>query len=68
MAGVGSMDYMVGMINSLQIIIHLPIMAIILPGNASFFFSLILPFVMFDFLDTEWTTELIFDFDYDRQE
>lgn len=68
MAGVGSIEYMIGLINSLQLIIHLPIMYIILPGNVALFFSIILPFVMFDFLETEYTTEVVFTFDYDGQE
>jgi hypothetical protein len=27
-----------------------------------------MPFVTFDFIPTEWSTELLFDFDYENQE
>jgi hypothetical protein len=33
MAGTGSMEYLVGMINSLQLVIHLPLMHIVIPQN-----------------------------------
>jgi len=38
-------------------------MHIVLPSNVALFFSIILPFVMFDFLDPDFTTNLIFEFD-----
>ena len=60
------MKYMIGMLNSLQITIHLPLMAISMPSNVSFFFQLILPLVMFDILPSEYTTELLFDFDLQK--
>ena len=41
----GAMTYLVGWINSLQLIIHLPMMMILIPPNVSMFFSLILPIV-----------------------
>lgn len=62
MAGTGSLEYLVNMINSLQLVIHLPILHILVPSNVGFFFTLILPFVMFDIFDSEWTTEVIFEF------
>lgn len=63
MAGTGSLEYLIGMINSLQLVIHLPLMHIIMPGNVAMFFKIILPFVMFDFLDTDFVTSLFFEFD-----
>jgi hypothetical protein len=63
MAGTGCMEYMLSMINALQLIIHLPLMKIILPSNVMMFFSIILPFVMFDILDADYTTALWFDFE-----
>ena len=46
-----TIDYFVAMINTLQMIVHIPILRILMPGNVSFFMSLLQPIVMFDFLD-----------------
>ena len=51
MSGSESMDYFIGLINSLQMVIHLPMLWIIMPGNVTTFFKIILPIVMFDVLD-----------------
>lgn len=51
MAGSGSMDYFIEMLNSLQIVIHFPMLRILLPGNVTLFFKIIIPIVMFDILD-----------------
>ena len=66
MAGAGSLEYLVNMINSLQMIMHLPMLYILIPSNVSYFFMLILPFVMFDIFDSEWTTEMILEFESDE--
>lgn len=64
----GGFVYMLELIRTLQMILHLPIMRIIIPSNVSQLFSIIIPIAMFDILDAEWTTELIFDFDEDKQD
>ena len=60
----GGMEYMIGMIRSLQMILHLPMMKIIVPGNVSMLFSAIIPIAMFDVLENdEINPTTIFDFD-----
>lgn len=63
----GSGHYFTMLINSLQIVLHLPIIKVIVPANVSMVFSYMIPVVMFDIFDTEWTTELVFNFDDDKQ-
>ena len=62
------MDFYKWYLRSLQIIIHLPMLRIVVPGNVSEFFRYIIPIVQFDILDAEWTTELIMEFDYEGHE
>lgn len=62
----GSGHYFSMLINSLQIVIHLPILKVIVPANVSMVFSYIIPVVMFDILEPDWTTELVLDFDDDK--
>ena len=50
-------------INSLMIVIHLPLMQIVFPGNTSNFFGYLLPIVKFDILDIDFIIEL---FNYDQ--
>lgn len=50
MQGAGSLEYAMGMINSLQMILHLPMLYIFVPPNVARFFQVILPIVMFDIL------------------
>lgn len=64
----GAASLMVSWINSLQILIHLPMLYIIIPANVSQFFGVVIPIVTFDILDPEYTTMLVLDFDEDRQE
>ena len=47
----GGLQYMVSMINSLQMILHLPIFLINFPTNVMFFYQMLKPFVAFDILD-----------------
>ena len=56
----GAMVYMMAMVRSLQMILHLPLFKVILPGNVSMLFEIMIPIVMFDILDSSWSTELIF--------
>jgi hypothetical protein len=64
----GAMGDMVLWINSLQMILHLPMMLILIPANVGAFFTLILPVVQFDLLDPDWTTNLIFEFEEEPEE
>ena len=42
-------------------------MAVIFPANACRFFEILVPVVQFDLFDSEYTTELMYDFDYSKQ-
>jgi hypothetical protein len=64
----GAMSYLVSFINSLQMIIHLPLLQIIVPGNVNNFFKILMPIVNFEILDSSWTTELLFKFDFEDLE
>ena len=48
----GGYDYMISMINALQIILHLPIFGVQWPAPIMDFYQIILPFVMFDVLES----------------
>ena len=62
----GAMVYMVGLIRSLQMILHLPMMLIIILGNVSMIFEILVPFVMFDIMDSEYSSELVMSFDDEK--
>ena len=64
----GAMSYMVGWINSLQLIIHLPMLMTLIPANVASFFSLILPIVQFDLIPPEYSYELFLSFDDEPDE
>ena len=61
---------MIGMIRSLQLILHLPIFQIIMPSNVILFFQLVIPFVMFDVFENAqgWGPQMILEFDDQAQE
>ena len=59
----GGYRFMLEMIRSLQLILHLPMLRIVFPANVSSLFSAIVPIAMLDVLDSEYTTELVFEFD-----
>ena len=46
-------------------IIYIPLLAIPLPANVITFFEILLPVVMFDVLDAEWTTAQVLEFDHE---
>ena len=50
-ARTGSEIYLVTMLNSLQIIIHLPMFHVLVPPNVNIFFKYLIPFVKFDILN-----------------
>lgn len=66
----GSGHYMNIMIRSLQIIIHLPILFAIVPGNVIAIFRVIIALVMFDLLENEYGIglEMFLTFDIEGQE
>lgn len=49
-----------------QIVCHLTMFSTVVPANVSSFFENLIPFVQFDILDPEWTTMIIFDFDFKK--
>ena len=58
-----SMSALWGMLNTLQILIHLPIFSIPIPLNAMVFYSSIISITQFDLVPTDFFNELFFDFD-----
>ena len=60
----GSMQYMLGMIRCLQMVLHLPLINIVVPGNVTMIFAVIIPIAMFDVLDNEsYNYSTLFKFD-----
>ena len=60
----GSMIYMSLFLRSIQIILHLPLLRILVPSNVGMVNEIIFPIAMFDVIDAEYSTKLVFDFDY----
>lgn len=56
---------MMYLVRSLQMVLHLPVMQVIVPGNVSMLTSIIFPIVMFDILENDygWDASMIFKFD-----
>ena len=59
----GAFTYMVQWIHSMQMIIHLPMMRIPVPSNVSAYFQTVVPVITFDVLPSDYTTELLLEFD-----
>jgi hypothetical protein len=59
----GSLSQLLGFIDSLQLILHLPIMNIKIPASALSFFQIMIPIVLFDLLEGVEFIENIFDDD-----
>lgn len=55
-----SMNQMVGSIKNLQVIIHLALLVVVIPGNASIFLHYIDEIIAFDFYDMTEYTDAIF--------
>jgi hypothetical protein len=51
-------------LRGVQLVCHLPMLKVSVPGNVSSFYENLIPFVQFDMMGSDWTTELIFDFDF----
>ena len=59
----GSYGYMVGMIRCLQMVVHIPLLNIVVPGNITMVFGFIIPIVMFDVLENDdYNYGTIFEF------
>ena len=48
----GSLSHLLGMIKALQLVFHLPIMSTVAPANVIAMWNIIIPFVMFDLLES----------------
>lgn len=59
----GSLSKLLGFITSLQLILHLPLMAIPIPPNVITMFEILIPVVMFDVLEGIDFFENLFDSD-----
>jgi hypothetical protein len=64
----GAMVYMIINLRTLQMILHLPLVKVIVPGNVSMFFQTMIPIAMFDIFETSYTTEVLLDFSEQQQE
>ena len=62
------MVYMIINLRTLQMILHLPLVKVIVPGNVSMFFQTMIPIAMFDIFESSYTTEVLLDFSEQQQE
>ena len=60
-----SMYLLWGLINTLQMILYLPMLEVSFPANVKFLYSILLPVACLDLIPSEYTTELVFDFSDD---
>ena len=58
----GSLQFIIGMVNSLQILVHLPLLSVIMPANVIAVYSVLIPIATFDFIPSEFY-DLFFTFD-----
>ena len=65
-SGTESMDHYVLMINSLQIIMHIPLFSSALPGNVILFLEKTIPIVMFDIIKEDWAINPTNHFAFDE--
>ena len=63
--GFGEMKYFIQLIRALQMILHLPIIFVLVPGNIGMFYEILIPIVMFDVLENEkgYDTTLVLQYD-----
>lgn len=57
----GGSQYMTQWMRQLALILHAPLWGMIIPANVAEFYGSILPFVMFDVLPPQYSTELVFE-------
>lgn len=56
----GSFSLILGIVNTLQMILHLPIFNVIFPGNLLLMFEILIPVATFDFLSELELLEMVF--------
>jgi len=56
----GILFMVLGMIESMQIVVHLPLIDIPMPANVIFMFRVLIPLVNFDILDDLGIFEMVF--------
>ena len=56
--------YFMWYLRALQLIIHLPMLHVLVPANVSVMFEIFVPIATFDLFDADWTTMLVFDFNF----
>ena len=66
--GFGEMKYFIQLIRALQMILHLPIIFVLVPGNVSMFYERMIPIVMFDILENQkgYDTTLVLKYDLEQ--
>jgi hypothetical protein len=64
----GAMSYILSVIRCLQMVLHFPMFVVIMPGNVTMFFQILLPFVMFDIFDPSDLLSKFIEFDEEAQE
>lgn len=60
--GKKALQFILGMLSSLQVIFYLPLMAVVMPSNVVACFKILVPFATMDFVDTSFFNKL-FTFD-----
>lgn len=61
----GSISVIWGLINTLQMLLYMPLFEVVFPQNVFHLYSVILPLSSMDIIPTEYSTELIFDLSND---
>ena len=51
----------------MQMIVHLPLLKVSFPGNVSRYFETLMMVVRYDFLNSKWTSEHLYTFDFVKQ-
>ena len=62
----GSMKYMTMLVRFLQIVLHLPLIHISIPGNVISLNKVLIEVAMFDILDSSYTTDLLLRYKEDK--
>ena len=59
-----ALGYFIIYMRCLQILVHVILFPLMVSGNVSMVFDIMMEIVMYDILDSEWTTELFLEFNY----
>ena len=62
-----AIGYFLAMLRALQMILHLPLINVVFPGNLQMLFKIMIPIVMFDVFGQDLTTQIQLQFEYDEQ-